>query len=284
MKTFLSVLNRMCPQSIWWISIVLASVVCVGVFIAKDVVNLEPFLVIPVLLASWYGGNKAGVSTAAFSFFSLLSTKLFLGSLRPDNILSINDSFVVLLALIFVAVVVTNFRAAHRFEVAAADSDFLTGINNTRRFYAELANEILRSRRYGHTFSIAYLDVDNFKNINDTLGHCIGDKLLVEISRCLVKSLRTTDIVARVGGDEFACLLPESEQAQAKGALLNAKKALRDSMKEHGWDVSFSIGVVTFEMLPEDIKEAIKLADELMYEVKSNRKDDIAYRVWNGAA
>ena len=168
----------------------------------------------------------------------------------------------------------------HRAEEIAADTDQLTGINNSRRFYAELANEILRSKRYGHIFSLAYIDVDNFKQINDTLGHPVGDKLLIEISECLLKSLRATDIVSRIGGDEFICLLPEAEQVNAKAAMLKAENILNDSMKKHGWNVSFSIGVITFETLPDDTLEAVKLADDLMYKVKNNSKNAIAYSVW----
>jgi diguanylate cyclase (GGDEF)-like protein len=185
-----------------------------------------------------------------------------------------------LAAYMLLAVLIINFRDVHRMEAHAADTDNLTGIHNARSFYAELANELLRSKRYDHVFSLAYIDVDNFKNINDTLGHAAGDRLLKEVAECLVSSLRATDVVARLGGDEYACLLPETDMEEAKSAFSKATAQLNKSMKKNKWDVSFSIGVMTFENLPEDIKEAIDFADKLMYSVKNVNKDNVAYQVY----
>ena len=183
-------------------------------------------------------------------------------------------------AYMLLAILIINFRDVHRIEAHAADTDNLTGIHNARSFYAELANELLRSKRYDHVFSLAYIDVDNFKNINDVLGHATGDRLLKEVADCLASSLRVTDIIARLGGDEYACLLPETGQEAAKSAFFKATALLNNRMKKNKWDVSFSIGVMTFENLPEDIKEAINLADKLMYSVKNISKDNVAYQVY----
>jgi diguanylate cyclase (GGDEF)-like protein len=166
------------------------------------------------------------------------------------------------------------------FEAEAADTDTLTGVHSLRSFYAEIANEILRSRRYEHRFSLAYIDVDDFKKINDTLGHHEGDRLLIELANCLTTSLRATDTVARIGGDEFVCLMPETEETQAKSAILNVESSLKKRMSKKNWNVSFSIGLVTFDTLPEDVHEALKVADELMYSVKKSKKNAIAYKVW----
>jgi diguanylate cyclase (GGDEF)-like protein len=229
-----------------------------------------------------YGGSKAGATIAIFTAISLLVTNRALSSFYIINISPVYDSLVALFVYLFIGIIVTNFRKVHRVEAVAADTDSLTGVYSSRRFYAELAKEIVRSKRYGHAFSLAYIDVDNFKQINDTLGHSIGDNLLIQLSKCLLESLRATDVVARIGGDEFVCILPEAEQIHAKSALLKAEKALKYSMEKHDWDVSISIGVVTFETLPDNVREDIKLADELMYEVKNNGKNNIAYRVRHG--
>jgi len=187
-----------------------------------------------------------------------------------------------LVAYALLAVMITNFRNVHRIEVVAADTDNLTGILNSRGFYAELANELLRSIRFKRVFSLAYIDIDNFKNINDSKGHSIGDKLLIEVAKSLKLALRATDTVARMGGDEFVCLLPETKPAAAKKVFSKVREILSENMKSHFWPVSFSVGIVTFETPPDDIKEAIKLADDLMYNVKKRNKNNIAYSVWQG--
>ncbi|MCL6417261.1 GGDEF domain-containing protein [Aestuariirhabdus sp. Z084] len=134
-----------------------------------------------------------------------------------------------------------------------------------------MANELVRSSRYEHILSLAYIDIDNFKLVNDSLGHPAGDQLLIEVASSLKKSLRATDTVARLGGDEFSCLLPETGQEEAKAAFSKASELLIRRMKGRNWSVTFSVGIVTFETMPEDIKEAMKVADELMYSVKKLR-------------
>lgn len=249
-----------------------------------DAVSLEPLFVLPVLFVSWYGTSRSGISLAVLSSLMLVFSK----EMASTSIFTIEhivlSGFVHALAYSFLAILITNFRSVHRVEVTAADTDNLTGIHNSRSFYAALAIELLRSNRYKHIFSLAYIDIDNFKYINDSLGHSIGDKLLIEVANCLESSLRKTDIVARIGGDEYVCLLPETEQEEAKHAFIKVRKVLEEHMKANNWSVSFSIGLVTFETLPDDIQEAMKIADDLMYMVKNDIKDDIAYNVWHGKA
>lgn len=284
MKTILSILEKRRPSFIWWLSVLCVVIICCVIALVVQHVDISPLIVIPVLLVSWYGTSRAGVKLAIFSAFSLLITNAWLVYLGIRSASPTYNSLVILFVCLLVAIVVTNFKKVHVVEVVAADTDTLTGVNSLRSFYAGIANEILRSNRYGHKFSLAYIDVDNFKHVNDTFGHAVGDKLLIELSKCLMSTFRLTDTVARVGGDEFVCLLPETGQNEAKAAILKAEKSLKESMKLNKWDVSFSIGVVTFEALPDDVHEAVKIADELMYFVKSNKKNDIAYRVWRGGA
>ena len=284
MKTIFNILDERKPRLIWILSILTIFVICLAIILFKNIIDLKPLLVIPVLLASWYGGRKTGASIAALTALSLLLTNYNYSSEHFYISSSPYDSIVVLIAYLFISTIVTNFRKVHGIEIIAADTDALTGLSSSRKFYTELENELNRSKRYGHMLSLAYIDVDNFKNINDALGHPVGDELLIQLSRTLQISLRTTDTIARIGGDEFVCLMPETEQIAAKSAIVNTEKKMNESMKKHNWDVSFSIGVVTFEKLPEDVTQAVKLADDLMYQVKRGKKNDIAYKKWHGVA
>ncbi len=157
--------------------------------------------------------------------------------------------------------------------------DFLTGIPNRRSFYQALTTESKRARRYQRPTTVAYLDVDNFKNVNDQLGHAIGDELLKTIGKGLESTLRETDTAARLGGDEFAILLPETDAESASVVMGKVQTCLDSAMQQRSWPVSFSVGVVTFTTPPASTDEMVKRADELMYEVKRSGKSAMVSQV-----
>ncbi len=244
------------------------------------VIFLELVYSLPIVLASWYGSRKSGVVLSLLSSFLLLLIDGFHTEFTFSKIATYGIPCAVSFSAL--AILITNFRDVHREESIAADTDKLTNIYNSRGFYTELANELLRSIRYDHIFSLAYIDIDNFKYVNDSRGHAEGDKLLIKVAHCLKDSLRETDSVARLGGDEFACLFPEAGQEASKAAFAKASEELKKKMERYHWPVSFSVGLVTFEKMPADIKEAMKVADELMYSVKNANKNNVSYRVWRG--
>lgn len=282
MKTLLSVLENKTENSIMMFSLALVLVFTGVAVLIKNALLVPPLYFIPIAIVSWYGGEKAGI------FLSTLVTAIVLGLSILFPVSSVNShllliSMIIMLASsISIALLVTNFQKVHKTEVVAANTDTLTGVLNCRSFHFELANEILRSIRYKHIFSLAYIDIDNFKNINDTLGHSVGDELLILVASCLKNSLRKTDSIARLGGDEFACLFPETELKDAKEAYSKAEDLLSLEMRNKNWPVTFSVGIVTFDVLPDDLKEAMQIADELMYTVKKGKKNNVAYRLWKG--
>ena len=284
MKTIFSALDKRSARLIWWLSLLSSLVIAAVAFITAKFVYLEPFLVLPIVFASWYGSNRAGVFLALISSVVLAVSREWLSASNFSLESVVYDGVSHFMAYSILAILITNFRSVHRAEVLAADTDNLTGLHNPRSFYVELTNELLRSKRFKRIFSLAYIDVDNFKNINDTLGHSIGDELLVEVAKCLKSSLRATDTVSRLGGDEFVCLLPETGDTSVKNLFSKVKKLLSERMLSHSWPVSFSVGVVTFETLPADAKQAISIADDLMYSVKSIDKNNIVYKVLHGCS
>jgi diguanylate cyclase (GGDEF)-like protein len=164
----------------------------------------------------------------------------------------------------------------------AARIDYLTGAA-TGRYFRELADrELDRMRRYDHPFTAAYLDLDNFKAVNDTFGHDTGDALLKTVVKTIGENIRSTDIIARMGGDEFVILFPETGAETAKTALAKVQEQLLRAMEQNRWPVTFSFGMVTFISPPESVDQVIRLTDKLMYTVKNSGKNTIEHTVFYG--
>jgi diguanylate cyclase (GGDEF)-like protein len=183
---------------------------------------------------------------------------------------------------IIVTLLLSALRKQLRTEEIFARTDFVTGAVNTRYFYNLAHMEISRSRRYQHPFTLAYIDLDNFKAVNDRFGHDTGDMVLRTVASVLQHHLRDTDIVARLGGDEYALLLPETGQEAAKVVISKIHSSLMAEMFKNAWPVTFSIGVVTYVSAPHTVENVVKIADELMYSVKSGTKNGIRYSIYSG--
>jgi diguanylate cyclase (GGDEF)-like protein/PAS domain S-box-containing protein len=162
-------------------------------------------------------------------------------------------------------------------ERKLARCDALTGLANRRAFYERADSERKRAVRYARPLSVAYIDLDNFKQVNDSSGHEAGDQLLVTVATILRNNLRGEDFAARLGGDEFALLLPESGHAAAAFVINKLHRLLTAGMQEKGAPVTFSMGLVTYEAAPESAEQMVQKADELMYVVKHNGKNAIRH-------
>ena len=150
-----------------------------------------------------------------------------------------------------------------------ADEDALTGIYNRRRFEAELTREAARVRRHGGSAAVLLLDLDGFKAVNDTRGHAAGDALLVRVAEALRSSLRGIDVVGRIGGDEFAVLLPETGEAGARAVGAKVRDAVREQC---GHGVTASLGHAVLVGALADADAALVEADAAMYAAKAGRR------------
>lgn len=164
-----------------------------------------------------------------------------------------------------------------------ANTDDLTGIPNRRHFYEIAAREIERCRRYKHPFTIVFLDCDNFKVINDTLGHDAGDRVLRMMAASLKQAVRATDTVGRFGGDEFIVLLIETNTALIENIVTRIKDSLTAVMRKNNLSLTFSIGAVIFFQPPESFDDMTKRVDEAMYRVKNSGKDAIQYETYGSS-
>ena len=161
-------------------------------------------------------------------------------------------------------------------EQKLSRSDPLTQVANRRAFFEALEVECRRARRNGWPVSVAYVDVDNFKTLNDSLGHAAGDALLTTVAGTMKRNVRAGSCVARFGGDEFALMIPDVGLREVEMTLHRIRGLLLNEMKSKGWPVTFSIGAVMFSKPVESGEEMIHLADQEMYSVKNRSKNDIS--------
>lgn len=167
---------------------------------------------------------------------------------------------------------ITTVKTQERMLQQLARLDALTGLPNRRSYDEKLHETVARSARYEHGFAVMFLDVDNFKKINDTQGHGAGDEVLKEIALRLVASVRETDIVSRLAGDEFTIILDEiTKQEDAAGVAQKILDAVRKPFLIAGGsrEVSVSIGITCASANATDVANITKAADDALYRAKA---------------
>ena len=240
---------------------------------------LSLFYIFPITLAAWHIGRWAG------NLLSVMSAILWLvADLRFSNRFSsiavpfINESFRLIVFLI-IANMVFELKRSLDNQKKLARTDSLTDISNRRAFFEFAGMEINKARRYNRPISMLYLDIDNFKSVNDNWGHDAGDLILCEVAQLIKEHMRVIDIVARFGGDEFGILMSRTEARAAYSVAVKLKERLMSLAEKSLWPVTFSMGLVTYETVPESVDDILKTADALLLRAKVNGKDRIEHEI-----
>lgn len=241
------------------------------------------FYLLPVFLAAWFAGKWGGIGIAVCSVFCWGAMNF--GDWRVLR--STAEWWTVLGSVIFfilVAFFLAELRSALEREKELARLDPLTRIANRRALdeYAKL--ELERARRYGHPLTVAYLDIDDFKKVNDHFGHREGDTLLRDLAQGMRRTLRAIDFLARLGGDEFLILLPETGAQAGLVAVRKMERQLLELTRKHGFGCTFSIGIVTFKRPPDSLDVIVQHADRMMYDAKRQGKNLIVQQEFADAA
>ena len=257
------------------ISIVLVIALGVVDYQTGDYLHLSLFYLIPIYLVTHKSGLYPGIFISVVCAITWLGADL-MGSINyPHPFIPYWNASLMLGFFLIVTYLLYRLEKTLASEQYLARTDSLTGAMNGRYFNELAVSEIERVRRYKHPMTIAFLDVDHFKEINDRLGHSAGDALLRSLSDAIKRNIRTTDIVARLGGDEFAILMPETGYESAQVVLVKLQDLLLDVMNNNHWPVTFSIGAITYHRPPVSVDEAINKADNLMYSAKNAGKNKI---------
>jgi diguanylate cyclase (GGDEF)-like protein len=242
------------------------------------------FYFLPIAAATWFSKKTTGTVTAVFCAAAWFFADVISHASYSHPAVPYWNVTVKLLVFLTVVELLSRLKTSLEREKQLARKDDLTGVSNRRSFFESAQIEIDRTHRYKRPFTLAYFDVDNFKQINDALGHETGDRALRTISDTIEKNIRSTDILARIGGDEFVLLLSETGFDQSHAVIEKINGLLVERMAKKKLPATFSIGVVTFLRPPANVDELLKKADSLMYTAKRDGKNVIRHVVWKESA
>lgn len=260
--------------------IILWIVVIVSDLTTGPQLSFTLFYLMPIGLAAWYLGWRGGWAMALVGTLAWFLCDLLNGIVWTSQLVRYWNTAVRGGVFLVVAYAISMLSEQLEHEKELARTDALTGLSNWREF-AELAvRELARARRYKTPVTLAYFDVDNFKTINDTLGHEAGNTFLREIALVLKQAFRITDVIARMGGDEFVVLLPDQSQDGAEVAISKVRSELAALCAQYQARPGFSIGVVTAIVAPTHVEDLVKVADNLMYEVKGEGKSGCRFALF----
>ena len=232
-----------------------------------------PLYFLPVLAVSLRLGRGPGLATAAACAAAWYLAHWEPGRPRTYTAVDVANVFVMAIAFAVVALLGAAQRGWLERERALSRTDGLTGLLNGRGFYEAAAVELARSSRYRHALTVAYVDLDEFKEVNDRFGHARGDAVLVAVARAMRRACRSTDLVGRLGGDEFVLLFPETGREAAEPTLVKLRSRVEQAAREEGHRVTVSVGSVSFADPPADVEVLVHEADRTMYAAKAGGKD-----------
>jgi diguanylate cyclase (GGDEF)-like protein len=238
-------------------------------------VRLGILYIVPVLLVTWHDGLTWGLAFVAGT--GLLRYVTGLDQMPPDTPVAFrlaNEAAF----LIVMGVAMTGLAQLQRTQTDLerfATQDALTGALNSRAFLERLAREVDRNRRYNHPLALLYLDLDDFKTVNDRHGHQTGDAVLRLVADATRRAVRQTDVVGRLGGDEFGVLMPVTDGPVAHAAATRLATSIR-TLFQGTPSVTASIGLVSMvNAAATGPEELLHRADQVMYEAKRAGKDRV---------
>lgn len=278
--------------------LVVAAIALVGLldYVKGPWLSFALFYLMPVLAAAWWLGRGPALLAGMTAGIAWFEAEAWGHRGEPTRDLLWNSMSRLVMLIAMAAMVVriredrrrlkdVNARLAELLSGAEklARTDPLTGLPNRRAFLERLGEELARARRNQSPVCIAYLDVDNFKILNDQRGHVEGDEFLQHVAQAIKDTVRTTDLAARLGGDEFAVLFTDAKRIAVDPLahrLLARMRALGE--RYPGLDLGASVGMAWFESAPKGPEQLLQRADGAMYQAKSAGKHRFA--LWAGDA
>jgi diguanylate cyclase (GGDEF)-like protein len=243
-------------------------------------ISFSIFYLIPISITVLLANFRFAVIISILSAISWYFADIHSGHTYTNTLIPIWNTIMRFSYFILHSFFFSRFVKLYKRTKLDSLTDSLTRSINAQFFYELFERELKRAERINHPFTLVYLDLDNFKLMNDTYGHPAGDSLLKKFSQLIQRNIRPYDIVARMGGDEFALLFPESNYKVAAKIINRIKENFNNEMINNNWPVTVSIGAITFKKFNIPIKEMIKQVDDLMYSVKRKGKNNIEHKLF----
>jgi diguanylate cyclase (GGDEF)-like protein len=268
----------------FWVSVGFAFVFMLGIidYFTGYEVSFSLFYLIPIFTVVWFTDGRMGLLLSSASALVWFIADYSAGLTYSHPSVYIWNTIIRLGFFSVVSILGSNLKKSYKLNLELVRSDYVTGAVSIRYFYELAQIEISRFQRYHRSFALAYIDLDDFKSINDRLGHSVGDRVLRVVTDSIRQQIRPSDTLARLGGDEFALLMPETSEDAAKLVISRLHSSLANEMLKNGWMVTFSVGVVICNETPKSVDDIVKIADDTMYSVKSTSKNGVNYRVYAG--
>lgn len=258
------------------LGLILLGLVSAGDYLTHTnyVLEFSPFYLVPISFFTWFIGKYAGIATTAAS----LGTAYFIRLSQIPHVSAYWNLLILFVLYFSSTLMIGHLKRLYDSERTLSRIDPLTRVANRRALFEAAAQAKSFSDRQNAPLSLAYTDIDEFKQLNDHLGHNTGDKVLAVTAAVIQKALRPTDIVARIGGDEFAILLPATDGTAAARILERVRLELDYAMGQRAWPVTFSVGIASFSPPLASVPEMLQKADEVMYAVKRTGKNRLELR------
>jgi diguanylate cyclase (GGDEF)-like protein len=233
----------------------------------------------PIILIAWYEGAVPVTLISIFSAINWAIADLVSGHIYSNFSIHIWNAIMMLGMFLIVGYSFTLLKKFYIKEREQAHNDDLTNVSNIKFFYEQARVEISRSAIEKRPLTLAYLGIDNFKYVNESLGYMTGDFLLHEVAQTIKATLQSTALISRFGGAEFAILMLGKKNENSVAIIQVVQEHLVKMVKKHGWAVTFSTGVVTRDGPTYAIDELINVAKDLMKAAKETGKNLVKYKI-----
>ena len=250
-------------------------------YLAGDNLSFLLFYLVPVYFFVWFTTKRLGILASILCGLIWIIENGAVGAHALYSHISYLNMSIELVFFFLVTYLLCTLKEALGINETLSRMDSLTGAMNRSAFYDLACREINRFERYRRPFTVAYVDIDNFKVVNYRFGYSIGDRLLCSVADTMRKNLRKADIISRFGGDEFTILLPETGAEVAQTVLSRIRNILLNNMDSNEWPVTFTFGTVTFLKAPVSVEEMMKKVGGVMYSGKDSGMNTIEHEVVN---